>query len=442
MKITNTRTYTIVKNITGSFLLKCISIFVSLQVVPLTINYINPTRYGIWLTLSSIIAWLSYFDLGFTQGFRNKFAEAIARTNITLAKEYVSTTYAILSILFSFILAITLIANYYIDWSTTLNISQTYNDELKLVFALLACFFCLNMVASVFTTMLTANQEPALASLIQTLGQLFAFGCIYFLTQNTDGNLVYLALAFAGIPCICLILFSILLFIHQRYQKFMPTFGSIRFSLAKDILGLGSQFFLIMVSLLIIFQFINLILVRIEGPDAVTQYNIAYKYFNVCNMVAIIILTPFWSAFTDAYTKNDFEWMQKIQKKLEYLLIMCIPIMIVMVICAQPIYQLWIGDEVEVPLSVSIATAIYIFSQIAGNTYMYPINGTGKIRIQTIVYVSFSIIALPLLNFSCKEWGTEGILLIPSIVYLLQTIVIRFQLYKIIRGKALGIWNQ
>ena len=116
--------------------------------------------------------------------------------------------------------------------------------------------------------------------------------------------------------------------------------------------------------------------------------------------------------------------------------------MIVMVICAQPIYQLWIGDEVEVPLSVSIATAIYIFSQIAGNTYMYPINGTGKIRIQTIVYVSFSIIALPLLNFSCKEWGTEGILLIPSIVYLLQTIVIRFQLYKIIRGKALGIWNQ
>ena len=422
--------------------MKCISILISLQVVPLTINYINPTRYGIWLTLSSIIAWLSYFDLGFTQGFRNKFAEAMAKNNITLAKEYVSTTYAILSILFSVILLITLLGNHFIDWSSALNISPIYKDELQLVFALLACFFCLNMIASIFTTMLTANQEPALASLIQTFGQIFAFGCIYFLSKSTDGNLIFLAIAFAGIPCLCLIMFSILLFFHKKYRKFAPTFRSIRFSLSKDIMGLGSQFFLIMISLLVIFQFINIILVRIEGPAAVTQYNIAYKYFNVCNMVAIIILTPFWSAFTDAYTKKDFDWMMKIQKKLEYLLVLCIPIMIIMIICAPTIYQLWIGEEVKIPTSVSIATAIYIFSQIAGNTYMYPINGTGKIKIQTIIYVSFAVIALPLLNFSCKQWGTEGILIIPSIVYLLQTFIMRSQLYRIIKGKAKGFWNQ
>lgn len=75
--------------------MKCISILVSLQVVPLTITYINPTKYGIWLTLSSIIAWLSYFDLGFAHGFRNRFSEAKANGNILLAKEYVSTTYAV-----------------------------------------------------------------------------------------------------------------------------------------------------------------------------------------------------------------------------------------------------------------------------------------------------------------------------------------------------------
>lgn len=422
--------------------MKCISILVSLQVVPLTINYINPTRYGIWLTLSSIIAWLSYFDLGFTQGFRNKFAEAIANDNLTRAKEYVSTTYVVLTIIFSVILIITLSANYFIDWSIVLNIPLTYKNELQLVFALLACFFCLNMVASIFTTMLTAHQEPALASLIQTFGQIIAFGCIYYLTQSTDGNLIYLAIAFAGIPCLCLIVFSVFLFSHKRYRKFAPTVRRVRFTLTKDIMGLGSQFFLIMISLLIIFQFINIILVRIEGPDAVTAYNIAYKYFNVCNMVAIIILTPFWSAFTDAYTKKDFEWMKRIQRKLEYLLILCIPLMIVMIACAPTIYRLWIGVEVTIPTSVSVATAIYIFSQIAGNTYMYPINGTGKIQIQTIIYVSFAIVALPLLYLSCKHWGTEGILIIPSIVYLLQAVIIRSQLYKIIGQKAKGIWNK
>lgn len=97
----NERSVIIKKNIAASLVLKCVSILISLQVVPLTIDYINPTKYGIWLTLSSIIAWLSYFDLGFAHGFRNRFAEAKAKGDIRLAKEYVSTTYAVLFLLFS-----------------------------------------------------------------------------------------------------------------------------------------------------------------------------------------------------------------------------------------------------------------------------------------------------------------------------------------------------
>ena len=117
----NERSVAVKKNIAVSLVLKCISILVSLQVVPLTIGYVNPTKYGIWLTLSSIIAWLSYFDLGFAHGFRNRFAEAKAKGDMKLAKEYVSTTYAVLFLLFSVILLITLVVNNYLDWSRILN---------------------------------------------------------------------------------------------------------------------------------------------------------------------------------------------------------------------------------------------------------------------------------------------------------------------------------
>ena len=137
----NERSVIIKKNIAASLVLKCVSILISLQVVPLTIDYINPTKYGIWLTLSSIIAWLSYFDLGFAHGFRNRFAEAKAKGDIRLAKEYVSTTYAVLFLLFSVILLITLMVNKYLNWSSILNIDAVYNEELHIVFGLLACFF-------------------------------------------------------------------------------------------------------------------------------------------------------------------------------------------------------------------------------------------------------------------------------------------------------------
>jgi len=86
------------KNILASFIIRGCNIAISLVLVPLTIHYVNPTQYGIWLTLSSIIGWFGFFDIGFGNGLRNKFAEAIAKGEHELARIYLSTTYAILSI--------------------------------------------------------------------------------------------------------------------------------------------------------------------------------------------------------------------------------------------------------------------------------------------------------------------------------------------------------
>ena len=136
----NSRSIAVKKNIIFSFFLKGISILVSLQIIPLTINYVNPTKYGIWLTLSSIIAWLSFFDLGFAHGFRNRFAEAKANGDILLAREYVSTTYAVLFMLFSGIFLLVMTINYFVDWSQILNIDVDYRSELQVVFGILAFF--------------------------------------------------------------------------------------------------------------------------------------------------------------------------------------------------------------------------------------------------------------------------------------------------------------
>lgn len=438
----NERSVIIKKNIAASLVLKCVSILISLQVVPLTIDYINPTKYGIWLTLSSIIAWLSYFDLGFAHGFRNRFAEAKAKGDIRLAKEYVSTTYAVLFLLFSVILLITLMVNKYLNWSSILNIDAVYNEELHIVFGLLACFFCINIVASVFTTMLTADQKPALASLIQTGGQVLAFVCIYILTKNTTGSLSALALAFSGIPCLLLLVVSILMFYGKRYKIVAPSLHYIRFSLTKKILGLGGQFFVIMISMLFIFQFINIILSRVEGPEAVTQYNIAYKYFNVLNMVFVIVLTPFWSAFTDAYVKKDYNWMSGIVKKLEFLWLLCIPILILMVLCSNFFYQWWVGNSVSISFSLSICMAVFMFFYTSANLYMILINGTSMVCLQLIINVCFAIISLPCSCLFCRLWGVQGALLIPTVTLAVLTLIGKIQIMKIVNNRATGIWQR
>src|SRR5690606_36733269 len=92
----HSRTVKAKKNILASFLIKGCSIAVRLLVVPLTISCINHVRYGLWLTLSSIVGWFSFVDIGFGHGLRNRFSESVARGDYKLARKYVSTTYAIL----------------------------------------------------------------------------------------------------------------------------------------------------------------------------------------------------------------------------------------------------------------------------------------------------------------------------------------------------------
>lgn len=95
--------------------------------------------------------------------------------------------------------------------------------------------------------------------------------------------------------------------------------------------------------MLFIFQVINIIIVRVCGPENVTAYNIAYKYFNILNMAMMIIVTPFWSACADAYTKKIFVDENVIEKmEMIWKLSICVLIIMILVSSTFMIY----GSEI------------------------------------------------------------------------------------------------
>lgn len=431
-----------VVNIILSLVAKAISIISTLLIVPMTINYVNPTQYGIWLTLSSIISWVTFFDLGLGNGFRNKFAEAKANGDMSLARQYLSTTYFSIGVIVFVVFCVILIGNQYVNWTSILHVDECYREELGKIFVILSAFFCLNMVASLLGTVLTADQKPGISSLVQGGGQFCSLVVIYILTRTTEGSLTNLATYFAGVPCTIWVVVSVFVYTFSRYREIAPRIKDIRISLIREILNLGVQFFIIYMCILLISQVINIVISREVGPIAVTQYNIVYKYFNVLYMVMYIIVSPFWSAFTDAYVKKDFLWMSSIVSKLEKIWFINFFVGMLMVVLSSMVYRIWIGDSVTLTFNLTISVFIFIESQILGALYMLPINGIGTIRIQMITYIGFAAISLPLLVFACRHFEFEWVFLIPASVYLTQAILGKVQIHKLIQNKAKGIWIQ
>ena len=95
------RTVRAKKNIIASVFIKGVSIIIGFLMIRVTLNYLDQTKYGIWLTLTSFMAWFAFFEIGLGKGLQNKLAEALALKDTILARKYVSTTYALIGIVFS-----------------------------------------------------------------------------------------------------------------------------------------------------------------------------------------------------------------------------------------------------------------------------------------------------------------------------------------------------
>ncbi len=435
------RSKNIQANIVGSFFLKGISIILSLVVVPLTIDYISPYQYGVWITLSSVIGWLSFFDIGFGNGLKNKFVEAIAHGDIKLAKIYVSTTYGIMAIIISSIWLITIAVSRFVNWSEFLNVDKIENIDLYNVVFIVLTTFAFQFILGLLNTILTSIQKPVITSVINVVSQLLILVGILVLTKTTTGSLTNLSLVVGGVNTIVLLFFS-LYFFNTSLAKYAPSLKHVDFKYAKDLLKIGVRFFILQIVAIVYYETNNIIITKTLSPLDVTIYNLAFKYMSILGMAFGIILTPFWSAFIEASVLKDYAWMKAVKKKLYIGFSFFVVLGIILVLMSSLFYELWFGDKVSIPLQLTILMGIWQICNMWNSLHSILIYGFAKIKIQLICSVLVGVLNIPLTMFLCEKSGLNGVAISQIFLALLIAWVGPLQLNKLIDEKAYGIWNR
>lgn len=436
---TDLRTNLLKRNIIGSLGVKGITILNSLIMVPITIGYISSELYGVWLTLTSIISWISFFDIGFGNGLRNKLTEAFAMQDYKRAKAYVSTTYYYIFCIFAMVAVVCYFLIPFADWSKLLCVSSSLNDSLIDVVRIVFLCFAVQMVLKIQTTVLFAMQKSALANLIDAIGQMLSLLGILLLSKLALPSLTRLAWVICCSPLLVLFLYSLYIYFY-KYRSISPSFSYVKPIYARDILSLGSNFFVIQIACLILFQTANIIIVRVAGSEAVTEYNVVFKYLNVATMTLNIIMIPVWSAFTDAFVKEDYLWMRVIYGKLLKLYYISLGILFIMVIGYPFAFQFWLGEKVAVRCEMVLIVAMFVAINMWNAIHSQIINGIGKIRLQLYLSLIASFFNIPLAFFLGGIWGATGVVLSIVIYSILPAIFMNIQVRKLLWQKEKGIW--
>lgn len=439
--ISTIRSKTLKKNVVIMMLIKGLSFLISFLYVPLLYNALDTNSYGVWLTLTSLVSWVAMFDIGLGNGLRNKLTESLALGKIDLAKKYVSTAYVYITILVSCLIVVFYIVRDFVSWDSVLNATEIDLFTIQKLVSIVYTTFCVRFALNLINSVMLAMQQPAMSSGLALAEQMVAYIIVFTLVKIYNvTSLLVLGTVISVVPIMILIATTLILFL-TKYRHISPSITCSEYSKAKDILSLGVRFFIIQIGTLILFQSNNLIITHVVGNEAVVEYNIAYKYMHILIMAFNIIVTPIWSATTDAYVREDFNWIKSANKKLVIITILMSVVGFVMLMCSSWFYKVWIRDSyVDIPFSVSAILYLYMVAMMMYGCYGYFINGFGHLRMQMIVTVVLSVLYPVCAIYAGKVAGIEGVLLVFTVTTFVSYLWSKIQYTKIVNRTASGIW--
>lgn len=428
------------KNIIASFFIKGWSAVIVLLMVPATLHCLGEYKNGIWLTISSMLLWIDNMDIGLGNGLRNKIAECMAHGDDKGARIAISSVFFLLTCIIIPVLIILLLLIVYGNPYEVFNASPSRVADMDQVLMLTVTLVCTSFIFKLIGNFYIGIQLPAISNLLIVLGQTLALIGTYIVLWSGSHSLMQIAFVNTAAP----LLVYLLAYPYTFYYKFphlRPSHRLIDLKVAKSVVNTGIQFFLIQISSVILFMTSNLLISNFFSPEMVTPYQITYRYFSILLVASTVICMPFWNATTDAYERGDTPWIWNATKKLRLMIIGIIICMIVMLLLSDFIYSIWIGDSVTIDFRMSIMMAAYILIQIYGMRYSNFINGIGKLRVQLIFTISAAVIFIPL-AYLVVQW-TNDIIWFMGVMCLVNVpglIANRTQFYKLINGKATGLW--
>lgn len=440
--IRNKRTTLIKKNVLYSFLIKGWGALIIFLLVPITLKCLGEYTNGVWLTISSLLVWIDQMDIGLGNGLRNKLAAFIAEGNYGKAREAVSSTFFMLILI---ILPITLVLCTLIKFSDVysfFNVDENIISDFSTVLIISTTLVCSTFIFKFVGSFYLGIQMPAINNLLVVSGQTLTLLTTIALYYSGCHSLLAIAVANTFPPLLVYLACCQYTFNH-KYKHMRPTFRLVNKGMAKELFAFGIKFFILQMCGGILFLSSNLLISKLFSPEVVTPYQIAYRYFSIILLVFTIICTPFWTATTDAYKKNDTKWLKESDRILNRLILLVIGAIVIMIAISPLFYRIWIGNEVHIPFTMTVMMALFIGITICSLRYSYILNGFGALNLQLITTLTAAISFIPLsVTVSRLTDNIAMFMGVMCFVNLPGLVINMIQYNKIINKTAKGIWKK
>jgi O-antigen/teichoic acid export membrane protein len=393
-----------------SYIAKGLTLLMGIVSVPLTVHYLGAERYGVWLTISSLLLWVALTDFGLAgNALINVLSEATGNDDKVSARHYAASAFWGLVAIAVIVGAVFIIAFSSIPWRAVFRVSDaTSTGELETTCALVMMLFVINLPLNLLRSLYNAHQDGYVANIWGIASGVISLLGLIVVTRF-HGGLPQLVIAVSGLPALVLLANTYHAFV-LRYPWLAPAPSAVRWTCVRRLLKLGGKYTIMQLAALGIYQSQAMIITQMLGPAQVVIFVVTYKVVALPVDLAYMGTVPFMSAFGEAKARRDWNWIKGAFKNGMFASVaLGMPLAAALALAAKPLILIWAGPsavpDTYLVLWLFIYTAVGVCLMMPGHLL------TGVERLEplalSIILCALGCIVLGVLF--APWWGLSGV---------------------------------
>lgn len=389
---------------------------VMLVSVKVTIPYLGADRFGIWMTIASIVGLLSFMDLGLGNALANRVSSAAVNGPLSGLRRVVSGGLALLLAL-SLLISLGLQVFFAIfPWQGLIKVDKSVDVlEVSQALTTLSILFGVSIFAGGVHRVFAGLQRAYQAHLMNLVFSLISLVLVLAAAKHQAG-----IPALIGVTLGVQVLSGVCLFLILVGQRIFVLKDIVASSLAErhDILKVGGLFFVLQVGGVVAAGADNLLIMAFHGAGQVAVFNIGQRLFQLVSQPLAVMNAPLWAAYADAHARGDRAFIGMTLKR-SMMVTAAISFLGggLVLMFGDVLTRWWTGGAVVMPFGLGLVFFLATICEAVGNALAMMLNGCGIVREQVVTVVMLTVLALVVKLVVLSHWGITEMLASYAVAY-------------------------
>lgn len=362
--------------------------------VSLTMPYLGVERFGIWMTITSLVAVLSFLDLGIGNALTNRVALIAAQSKNQLQGVITGGLVAVAALALGIGIGLLAVA-VYVPWEMLLKVNNpALLPEVKAAGITLSILFAFSIFSGGCQKIFLGLQEAYISHIFSAIGCILG-GIFCWIAAYNQASISWLLMAILGSQiAVNSLLFCIL--VYREQFKFQNLLKHTQQEF-HHLLHIGLLFFLLQMGTIVGWGADSLIISSTIGVAEVAVFAIVQRLFQFSTQPFQVMNAPLWAAYADAEARNEKRFIRNTLRKSLLLTFFGVSAIVVFIfLFYSPIIQIWTHGNITAPLFLVLFCGVWAILEACGNAFAMFLNGAGVVRQQVIAVAVFILIVLPL----------------------------------------------